>query len=1686
MAIRSKARKATPNRKPAATSAVRRVLAERDEALKFQAATGEILKVIRGSPSDTQPVFEMIVRNAVSLCNGFFASAFRYDGERLHLVATSIVDPAARRFLAGQYPRPPDKAQMSGRAILARKIVRMEDALADPLYDRRHAEIGSWRRMLGVPMMDQGEPIGVIVVSWTDAGSIPKAQEELLKTFADQAVIAIENARLFNETKASLEQQTALGEVLRIVSRTVTDAQPTFDAILGVVLRLFPTFDATVWLVRDEHLVPVARGGPTVGRTPGQRVPVMRDYFHGGVILDRRAYSIDNVAASRDLSELSRADLLSRERRAILMVPLVRQDEAIGAISVSRAEPFPFSPRQVALLGNFADQAVIAIENARLFNETKEALERQTAISEVLTVISGSPADSAPILEAVASRAAKLCDATDARIFLLDGREVRHVAGFGDLPVRTPVFELNPGTSVGTAILEGQPVHVHDIELEGDKYPLSREIARKAGWRTTLNVPLMREHKALGAIALRRRDVRPFGDRQIALLKVFADQAAIAIENVRLFNETKEALEKQTATADILQVLSGNPSDTQPVFDAIVQHAARLCESTYANVFRYDGERIHLAASHGGSPEALAALRASYPAVPNRKRVVGRVVETGRAIHVPDTLADAEYDRAFAGTLRLRRLLGVPLLRAGRPIGAITVGWAEPGPIGQRHEDLLRTFADQAVIAIENVRLFSETKEALERQTATADILGVISRSPSNIAPVLQAVAERAARLCEATDVHIRLVQGESMPPVVQLGTIPVYEESKAQHISRESVPGRAILECRTIHIHDIQQPQVRGEYPGALFFKRADPGFRTILVVPLVRSGAAIGSITVRRAQVRPFSEQQVKLLQTFAEQAVIAIENVRMFNETKEALEQQTATADILKVISASPTNMQPVFDAIVGSAARLFEPCTAVLSMREGNSLHPKARAGPRTALSGEQLEALRKIYPLPLDGDISISARAILERRAVEVLDTEAPEHSEQVKQIGRIAGHRSAAVIPLIREGEGIGTIVLTHPHPGFQLTPKQLALIRTFADQAVIAIANARLFNETKEALEQQTATSEILKVIRGSATDIQPVFDALAANAARLCEANDAILQIREGDALRFVAHFGDIPNLPPGGLRPLSRDMVTGRAVLEGLQIHVADLQSEEKEFPQGRVVAKEFGYRTILATPLMREGAAIGAIMIRRKEARPFSEKHLALVKTFADQAVIAIENVRLFNETREALERQTATSEVLRVISGSLTDTQPVFDIIAERAARLTGATFGWVFMYDGEWIRAASSFGLNRDAVGAALKSFPMRPSGGSYTARAIRDRQVVNVADALAETDPEYQTKPVAATAGYRSVLSVPMFREQQVVGAISVNRAEVGLFSDKEVELLRTFADQAVIAIENARLFNELDARNRDLAESLNQQTATAEVLKLISRTTFELDRVLQTLLDNATRLSGAVRAAMLRPDEHGNYLPVVTYNYDPDSPVMRRMREQPIRPGRDSINGRVLLEKRAIHMPDVLADPEYGRQDLVRLDPYRTVLSVPMLRDGEPIGLIALVKGAHVDPFTEKQMEVVTTFADQAVIAIENIRLFNETKEALDQQKASAEVLGAISGSIADTKPVFEKILAGCEQLFEGELVGITLADGDSVRLAAYHGPQGEQLEKIYPLPLTRESGTGWAILNAQIAHFPDIEAA
>jgi signal transduction histidine kinase/uncharacterized membrane-anchored protein YhcB (DUF1043 family) len=557
------------------------------------------------------------------------------------------------------------------------------------------------------------------------------------KTAADPQQIIAELERKLDERTSerdeALERQTATAEILKVIASSPSDVQPVFEAIATSANRLIGGYSTTVFSIVDDimHLSALTPTSPAADAALKARFPAplsanpWAEQIRNGEIVNVADIETES-AVPADLRDVWRM----RGFRALLLVPLRRDRASIGVISLTRREPGTFAAHDVQLLQTFGDHAVIAIENARLFGEVQaktrdltEALTYQIGSSNILSVIASSPTVVGPVLKAIVESACELCDAFDAAVLLKDGEDLRFSAHHGPIPIGLEKWPINRNWAAGRAFLDQKPVHVHDLlSDENADFPDGREMAHRMGHRTTLNVPLLSEGESIGTIGLRRTEVHPFSDKQIALLRTFADQAVIAIENTRLFNETKEALERQTATADILKVIASSPDDVQPVFQAIADRSNRLVNALSTTVFMLNDGMMHLRAFTPTNPEADTALQAMFPA-PLSTFSWGESIRRGDIYRVIDTKHEPEGLRDLARLRGWRSCLCVPLLRDGKPIGMIGPTRVEPGPFTDHHVQLLQTFADQAVIAISNVGLFNEVQERTRELSASLDNL---------------------------------------------------------------------------------------------------------------------------------------------------------------------------------------------------------------------------------------------------------------------------------------------------------------------------------------------------------------------------------------------------------------------------------------------------------------------------------------------------------------------------------------------------------------------------------------------------------------------------------------------------------------------------------------------------------------------------------------------------------------------------------------------------------------------------------------------------------------------------------------------------------------------------------------------------------------------------------------------------
>jgi GAF domain-containing protein len=766
----------------------------------------------------------------------------------------------------------------------------------------------------------------------------------------------------------ALEQQSATAEVLQVINSSSGDLAPVFATMLekatllcGAAFGELHTYDGKRFHTAATRGLPAqyaewrTHDSTTYGSAPAQ-ILSGEPFVHIADLKATDLYS-NGEPNRRALVDLGGA-------RSLLTVPLVKREgeDVLGLIMIFRQEPGPFSDKQIALLQNFAAQAVIAIENARLLSELRDrthdlqqSLEYQAATGEVLKVVSRSTFDLHPVLDTLLQTASRLCNDAEGALALRQGGAFRYVATVAltpefDAALRERSLVPGRGSTVGRVALEGHAVHIADVAADPNtRCPRCTHWGRYA---RRFGVPLLRQGETIGVITLAHRRVEPFTERQIELVRTFADQAVIALENTRLIAETREALDQQTATAEVLQVINSSPGDVKPVFDAMLERSLRLCEASCGHFRTSDGEFLRLVAARG-VPDAYAEFLRT-PVLPQPDNPLGRMLRGERVIVSADVADEDPYRtgdpirRAFVDLGGARSAVSVALVKDDKLLGSLTIYRQEVQPFSDKQVALLQNFAAQAVIAIENARLLGELRErtgdlqqSLEYQTATSDVLKVISRSTFDIQPVFETIVATAARLCDAETAFISNREGEANRVMATFAVSPEFDafiRGRLLPVSRQNIAGRTALEGRVVQVADIaSDPEFN--LPESVTIGK----LRTVLGVPLLRVGNAVGVITLGRERVQRFSGRQIDLVRTFADQAVIAIENARLISETREALEQQTATAEVLEVINSSPGDLAPVFDAMLEKAMQLCGAAYGHLNIYDGDRFCPMVALG-----------------------------------------------------------------------------------------------------------------------------------------------------------------------------------------------------------------------------------------------------------------------------------------------------------------------------------------------------------------------------------------------------------------------------------------------------------------------------------------------------------------------------------------------------------------------------------------------------------------------------------------------------------------------------------------------------------------------------------------------------------------------
>ena len=972
------------------------------------------------------------------------------------------------------------------RGARAASLRHGPDSATDPL-DQRSCLIVP----LIVPLIARHELLGTLYADVEGRfGRFQDADRERLELLAGQAAAALVNIRFAAGLQATVAERTAQVEQraaelavinsLQAALAAQLDLQGVYDVVGDKIREVFGQRDLSI-RIHDPatslmHYPYAVESGERLV-VPSMPTPELGFAAH---VLRTRETIVINERMDEVTAQYGSALVPgTQDEKSAVFVPLVVGNRAFGCINLNdMTREHAFSPADVRLLQTLAGSMSVALDNARLFADIQRRTRESAALAEVGRDISAT-LDIGVVMERIAHHARQLLAADTSAIFVpqVDGHSHRALVVQGESAeeIARTVIEAGVGI-IGSLLQSGASEFINDTGTDPRAVPIAG--TPQSADERLMVVPLLAGDAVQGAMAVWRTGGPPFDARDLAFLSALSRQAALAWRNARLYDETRQALEQLTATADVLKVMSSSPTDTQPVFVAINRAALQLFDGLNVgiNLITPEGQLDVVSFSGELLSAENKAARSLFPIPLDRSSVMGRAILDRAPLCVPDLLAPGvpERGRALAERLGYRSILAVPLLRDGQPIGAMAVMRASPGPFAPRQVSLLQTFADQAVMAIQNARLFRETQEALEQQTAIASLLKEISRSTFDLPQLLNTLIANASRLCDASQGFIFLPDFQPDGPVsavFRLASNHGADPAFVAHIAgiavrpeRGYLIGRVVLERRPVHVLDALAD---ADYRDAESQRLG--GYRSMLGVPMLNGDEIVGVIVVWRQHVRAFTERQIDLLTTFADQAAIGFKNVRLFNETQESLEHLKATAEVLQVISGSMADAQPVFEKILDACQRLFGANDLAVCLTDAGDGHGDVLR--LSAQRGVFTEAAAGSYPRPLRG--TLSEMAIARGAVHHVADTQTHDDvPDYVRNIARRTGHFSCATAPMMWQGRGIGTIdiVRVPPRP---FGAKELALLRTFADQAVVAIQNAGLFNEAQSARAAAEAANE-------------------------------------------------------------------------------------------------------------------------------------------------------------------------------------------------------------------------------------------------------------------------------------------------------------------------------------------------------------------------------------------------------------------------------------------------------------------------------------------------------------------------------------------------------------------------------------------------------------------------------------
>jgi PAS domain S-box-containing protein len=1282
-----------------------------------------------------------------------------------------------------------------------------------------------------VPLIAGDQVRGLInLIDMDHEHAFNESDVRLLQTLANSMSVALENARLFDETQRLLKETEQRNAELAIINSVQAglasklDIQAIIDLVGDKLGEIFADMDVVQINLYDREankiLIPYCmEKGNRHQHEPREPWGYRKHIIETGQPL------IINECVEETRERYNNPVITGESPKSLAYVPLNVGDQVKGIISlqnIQRENAFP--ELTVRLLQTLANSMSVALENARLFDETqrllKETEERNTELAVINSVQAGLVAkmDIQGIYDLVGNKIREIFDsAENVLIFTYDRQAQLAQVLYGMKEIRTfdlkkvqdkRFFEYFDETKqtllINQNLTEAAAKYgIYDLDAY-ESLTTTRNTYVSKG--SALFVPLVVGSEVKGFFSLQdSKRENAFSESDVRLLETLANSMSVALESARLFDETqrllKETAERNAELAIInsVQTALAAKLDMQGIYDAVGDKIREIFNAHTVFIVAYDNKTKlrHF-------PYMSERGKRIYPEPRELFGFSGKVIETGKPILISHNIqkeADVVGSLSLGEESSIHSWLGVPIRTGSQVSGVIALEDPRDHAFNESNRRLLETLANSMSVALENARLFDETQRLLketEQRNAELAIINSVQAALAaelSIQGIYDTVGDKIREIFNQADVGIRIYD----PQTNSMHYPYVYENRKRitidPRVLRETGVNAHVLRTRETLVVNENMAQAMEKYgsftiPGTQMEKSA-------IYVPLLAGNQVRGLIQlVDMEREHAFSDSDVRLLQTLANSMSVALENARLFDAERARATELAIINDVGQALAAQ-LDIQAVIDLVGGKILQVFDAQGISIRLYDAkaNLVHY-----PYMWERGKRLPSPESRAPAGFSGHI-------IQTRQPLVVNHEIERHRTELGgSIVAGEGAKSFLGVPIIVSNQVIGVIALENFEHENAFSDSDVRVLGTIAANMAVAMENARLFNEIKEALEQQTATSEILSVIARSPTDVQPVLNVIAENAARVCGANDALVSRVEGQFLKRVASFGPIPR-ETSEPTPIDRGSVSGHAVIDRRTIHIPDIATlSESKYPLTKVRQRRLGFHTLLVTPLMHEEMPIGVIVIRRMEVKPFSDKQIRLLETFANQAVIAIENVRLFNEIKETLERQTATSDILSVIASSPTEVQPVLEAVARHAVKLCDAVFCGVYRVQNGIISLDAQNNLPLAVVEEINRALPAPiESAPGIAAEAVRRRTIIHIANI--ENEPSVSTfiLRIARMLGFKSIMAIPMLRESEVVGVITAARREAEAFTDKQIALLQTFANQSVIAMENIRLFNEV-----------------------------------------------------------------------------------------------------------------------------------------------------------------------------------------------------------------------------------------------------------------------------------------